>query len=102
MSEKLEAIRDQASSALCRLFTDAIPEMESAIQEVVAQAQEDETAPVFKVAFSIKYDLDKNKITHQLSYTMKHKWECGADVPDPSQPEMVGVLTGAAKKPRNN
>lgn len=87
-STKLEAIRDEAAERLKSLITEALPDIENAIQDAVSEAQTQAAEAKFRLGFTIEYNLDRDTMTYRLSFGVRRKWESVNATPDPAQTEM--------------
>ena len=98
MNEKLKAIAEKAGADLVALVIEGEQKILDAWSEAEQSAQDNETAPKFKLAFSVSLDLDKDAMTTELAWNVKHKLSTACQIPDPNQPELEGVTIEAGGK----
>lgn len=85
---KLQSIITKACADLAALANEGEDKIETAMGACAAEAQENETAARFRLAFSITLDLDADKMTTDLSFSTRTRLTAEANIPDPNQPEM--------------
>lgn len=95
MNAKLEAIADKAAEALRGLIKEGEPKILESWDEVVEEAQAQETEPKLKLGFAITLDLDKSAAVYDLSFSVRYKLTTSGVIPDPNQPELpdLGTVT---------
>lgn len=91
MNEKLEAIRDASAASFHKLFTEALPDIESAMVAAASEADNQEQEAKLSIGFTVKLNLDKNAIQYRLSFGVKHCLDACEPMPDPNQPALPGT-----------
>ena len=84
----LSAIAEEASDSLKRLIVESSEEIQSAMIKAAQEAAYQEAEAKFVLSFRIGCNLDTNKVTHTLSWAVKHTLEVETDMPNPDQPEL--------------
>ena len=87
-NKMLSAIAEEAADSLRRLIVESSDEIQAAMIKAAQEAELQEAACKFNLAFRIGCDLDANKVTHTLSWSVKHTLEVETDMPKPDQPEL--------------
>ncbi len=82
---KLAAIADKAATDLKAFMSEAEPKLLEAWDSAVAEAQDQDTKPVFRLGFTVALDLDKDTMSTTLAFGVRHKLSVDAQIPDPDQ-----------------
>ena len=85
MNPLLENIADIASEDIKRLIKEANDDLLSAIHKMQDEAQLQETAPKFKIAFGISLDFDNHQFDCALSWSVKQSLTTSHAIEDPAQ-----------------
>jgi len=88
MNAKLEAVGIKSAEVLRALIRESEKNILEAWNSASEEAQVQETAPVLRLGFTISLDLDANKMTHVLAFSLRRKLEAACDIPDPDQLEL--------------
>ena len=88
-NQKLKAIASKAALDLAALINEGEVKILEAWDACAQEAQDNETAPKFKMSLAITLDLDKDKMETTLSWGIKHKLTADSSIPDPSQPDLI-------------
>lgn len=89
MNAKLEAIAEQAAERLKALIKDGEKNILEAWSAAEEEALLNEAKPTFRLGFTIALDLDADKATYTLGFSIRHKLEINSPIPDPNQMELV-------------
>jgi len=93
MNSKLQAIGSVAAEDLRAFIKESEDKIMEAWNACVDEAQTQETKPKLNLGFSIKLDLDEDKMETALTFGVKYKVSKDANIPDPDQLKMEGVLS---------
>jgi hypothetical protein len=85
MNVKLQAISAKAAEDLQDLIQASESKILEAWDAATSEAQDNETAPKFKLGFAITLSLDDDKMETALTYGIKHKMTVESTIPDPNQ-----------------
>lgn len=88
MNPKLEAIGAKAAELLQHSMREAGEEILQAWDVAVEEAQASDKDPVLSVGFTMRLDLGSNQLTTSLGFSVRRKYECSAEIPDPHQSEL--------------
>jgi len=88
MNQKLSAISTSACSDLSAFISEKESEILEAWNQAEQEAQDQETKPKFKLAFSVTLDLDADRMETALSWSVRHKVTLDRQIPDPSQSDL--------------
>lgn len=96
---KLEAIGAKAAELLQASMREAADDILQAWDVAVEEAQANDKDPILAVGFTLKLDLGSNRLETALGFSVRRKFECSAEIPDPNQPDLpmepkVTVQTG--------
>jgi hypothetical protein len=87
-NKKLEAIANKAADDLKALIKESEDKIIEAWDAVTDDAQENETAPKFKLGLAITLDLDADKMESALTFSIRRKLTVECTIPDPNQPPL--------------
>ena len=88
MNPKLSAISTSACSDLSAFIAEKESEILAAWNQAEQEAQDQETKPRFKLAFSVTLDLDADRMETALSWSVRHKVSCDKPIPDANQSDL--------------
>ena len=91
MNPKLEAIAACAADNLKAAVADGEKDILDAWAQAEAEALLQETTPKFKLGFTITLDLDKDQMTTDLAWSIKHKLTITRAMPEPDQLRIPGI-----------
>lgn len=89
MNPKLQAISDRAQSDLAAFIAEAEDKLLEAWNAAEIEAQDNETKPVFRIAFSVKLDIDSDNMETALSFGVRHKLSKDGAIPHPTQTKLA-------------
>lgn len=96
---KLRAISTAFSYDIPQLISEAEEEILDSWNQCEQEAQDQETAPKFKLGFGVTLDLDKDTMETKLTFGTKHTKTISRAIPDPNQPSLP-LSEGAEEKER--
>lgn len=102
MNAKLEGLAKQAAEVLSEHIKEREEEILEAWKGVVSQASDDDKTPILRLGFSIALDLDGNKATYTLGFSVRRTIETAAEIPDPNQTEFGEITDAKGAKSRRN
>lgn len=85
---KLEAIAHDAGKNLKHLISENTVEILAAWAKCEEEGLLNETSPKLRLGFAIIMDLDADKVTHRLSWSVTTVREIEGQIPDPNQLEL--------------
>ena len=88
MNALLKNIAEKASEDLRDLIESGSEDILTAIHKMEVEAQLQETAPKFNLAFKIAVDFDKATFACDLSWTLKQSLSTEHKIEDPNQPNL--------------
>jgi hypothetical protein len=96
---KLEAIGAKAAELFQASMREAANDILQAWDVAVEEAQANDKDPILAVGFTLKLDLGSNRLETALGFSVRRKFECSAEIPDPNQPDLpmeptVTIQTG--------
>jgi hypothetical protein len=97
---KLEAIGVKAAELFQASMREAANDILQAWDVAVEEAQANDKNPILAVGFTLKLDLGSNRLETALGFSVRRKFECSAEIPDPNQPDLplegskVSIQTG--------
>lgn len=99
MNEKLASIAQKAASNLVAQMKEGETDILAAWDKGVEEAQANENKLKFKLSFTIALDLDADKMTTKLGWSILQSLSVESAIPDPAQAELPGydVRDGIAK-----
>jgi len=87
-NEKLNAIAAKAADDLLDLVAESETKILEAWDAATDDAQENETAPKFKLGLCITLDLDADKMETALTFSIRRKLTVECSIPDPNQTKL--------------
>jgi hypothetical protein len=94
LNAKLSAIADEAATNLKALVRENEDKLLEAWNACESEAQENETAPKFKIGLAVTLDLDGDKMETALSFGIRYKATAECQIPDPAQMKLSGIEQG--------
>lgn len=88
MNPKLYAIAKEAAENLQDLVKNHEEKILEAWHACEAEAQDQESAPKFKLALSITLDLERDQMETALSFGIRYKASRDQQIPDPAQTDL--------------
>lgn len=89
MNPKLNAIAENAASDFVELVREKETEILEAWNAAEEEAQLQETKPKFRLSLAVTLDIEADKMTSCLSFSVRRKVETTSDIPDPKQAELI-------------
>ena len=85
---KIDAIAAEAARHLVTLMRESSEDIEAALVSTAAEAQASDVEAKLTITFAMIVSLDRNAVTHRLSFSTRHKVESVAQIEDQNQPAL--------------
>ena len=88
MNDKLELIAKQAQTTLGALMREGASEILDAWKSCVEEAELQESHPKLRLGFTITANIDKNKVSYDLTFGVRRKLSAEGSIGDPNQQDL--------------